>query len=119
MYLRIISEKNTAIIEMAGAAGLPLVPEKLRNPMETTTYGVGQVIRDAIACGCRKLIIGIGGSATNDGGAGMLQALDYQLLDDAGNPIPQKGPACPGFARSARRTGCRSFPGASFWWPAT
>ena len=95
----IISEKNTAIIEMAGAAGLPLVPETLRNPMETTTYGVGQVIRDAIACGCRKLIIGIGGSATNDGGAGMLQALGYQLLDDAGNSIPQKGS---GLARLCR-----------------
>lgn len=95
----IISEKNTAIIEMAGAAGLPLVPEALRNPMETTTYGVGQVIRDAIACGCRKLIIGIGGSATNDGGAGMLQALGYQLLDDAGNPIPQKGSGLAGLCR--------------------
>ena len=95
----IISEKNTAIIEMAGAAGLPLVPEALRNPMETTTYGVGQVIRDAIACGCRKLIIGIGGSATNDGGAGMLQALGYQLLDDAGNPIPPKGSGLAGLCR--------------------
>lgn len=86
-----IPQKQTAILEMAGAAGLPLVPESQRNPMETTTYGVGEVIRDAIACGCRKLIIGIGGSATNDGGAGMLQALGYELLDDEGTPIPRKG----------------------------
>ena len=97
----IISEKNTAIIEMAGAAGLPLVPEELRNPMETTTYGVGQVIRDAIACGCRKLIIGIGGSATNDGGVGMLQALGYGFFDAEGHPIPH---GAQGLSRLARIT---------------
>lgn len=87
----VIPGKRTAIIEMAGAAGLPLVPENRRNPLETTTYGVGEVIRDAVACGLRKLIIGIGGSATNDGGAGMLQALGYELLDGEGRPIPRKG----------------------------
>lgn len=76
-----------AIIEIAGAAGLTLVPEEMRDPMYTTTYGVGEVIRDAINRGCRHFIIGIGGSATNDGGVGMLQALGVHFLDDEGNEI--------------------------------
>lgn len=87
----IIENTGTAVIEMAGAAGLPLVPEEKRNPMNTTTYGVGEVILDAIKKGCRRFIIGIGGSATNDGGTGMLQALGYEFLDKAGKPIPQGG----------------------------
>lgn len=66
---------KTAVIEMAEAAGLPLVPVDKRNPMETTTYGVGELISHAMDRGCRKFIVGIGGSATNDGGVGMLQAL--------------------------------------------
>lgn len=76
-----------AIIEIAGAAGLTLVPKNKRNPMYTTTYGVGGVIRDAIGRGCRRFIIGIGGSATNDGGAGMLQALGVHFLDEEGSEI--------------------------------
>ena len=83
----IIDAASTAVIEMAGAAGLVLVPEEKRNPLYTTTYGVGEVIRDAIAQGCRRFIIGIGGSATNDGGVGMLQALGYGFLDKQGRPI--------------------------------
>ena len=79
--------RRTAVIEMAGAAGLTLVPAERRNPLETTTYGVGEVIKDAISKGCRRFIIGIGGSATNDGGAGMLQALGYGFLDEAGHQI--------------------------------
>ncbi len=71
---------NTAVIEMASAAGLPLVPGDQRNPMHTTTYGVGELIKDAINRGCRHFVVGIGGSATNDGGAGMLMALGYKLL---------------------------------------
>ena len=82
----IIDAASTAVIEMAGAAGLLLVPEEKRNPLYTTTYGVGEVIRDAIAQGCRRFIIGIGGSATNDGGVGMLQALGYGFLDKQGRP---------------------------------
>ncbi len=81
---------STAIIEIAAAAGLPLVPQELRDPMSTTTYGVGELILDAIARGCRTFIIGIGGSATNDGGAGMLSALGFELLDKDGAPI-QRG----------------------------
>lgn len=80
---------KTAIIEMSGAAGITLVPENRRNPLYTTTYGVGEVIADAIQNGCRNFIIGIGGSATNDGGIGMLQALGFQFLDKNNQPIPR------------------------------
>ena len=83
-----IVEEKTAIIEMAGAAGITLVQPKLRNPLNTTTYGVGEVIKDAIGKGCRHFIIGIGGSATNDGGIGMLQALGYGFLDKEGKQVP-------------------------------
>lgn len=81
-----ITEK-TAIIEMSGAAGITLVPKADRNPLHTTTYGVGEVIKDAIIKGCRHFIVGIGGSATNDGGIGMLQALGYGILDKNGNQV--------------------------------
>lgn len=79
--------ERTAVLEMAQAAGLPLVPKEKRNPMHTTTYGVGEMIRDAIACGCRKFILGIGGSATNDAGIGMLQALGFHFMDEAGREV--------------------------------
>ncbi|MGN0368261.1 MAG: glycerate kinase [Wujia sp.] len=78
----------TAVIEMASAAGLALVPAEKRNPMYTTTYGVGEMIRDAVNQGCRQFIVGIGGSATNDGGIGMLQALGYRFVDDSGEDVP-------------------------------
>ena len=77
----ILQDNKTAVIEMSGAAGLTLVPKEKRNPLYTTTYGVGEVIKDAIEKGCRRFIVGIGGSATNDGGVGMLQALGYGFLD--------------------------------------
>ncbi len=83
----ILEESKTAIIEMSGAAGITLVPDSLKNPMNTTTYGVGEVIKDAIKKGCRNFIVGIGGSATNDGGTGMLKALGFDLFDAAGAPI--------------------------------
>lgn len=83
-----IPDKQTAIIEMSGAAGITLVPRDQLNPRLATTYGVGEVIRDAIGKGCRKFIVGLGGSATNDGGVGMLQALGFGFLDANGNPIP-------------------------------
>lgn len=85
----IMESTKTAVIEMAGAAGLPLVPVEKRNPLYTTTYGVGEVILDAIKKGCRRFIVGIGGSATNDGGVGMLQALGYEFLDKDGKQIPR------------------------------
>jgi len=83
----ILGDKKTAVIEMAEASGLTLVPENKRNPLITTTYGTGQLIKTALDRGCRKMIIGIGGSATNDGGAGMLQALGVKLLDREGEEI--------------------------------
>ena len=84
----ILTESQTAIIEMSGAAGITLVPEQDRNPLHTTTYGVGEVIKYAISKGCRHFIIGIGGSATNDGGIGMLQALGYGMLNKDGKQVP-------------------------------
>lgn len=83
----ILGDKKTAVIEMAEASGLTLVPENKRNPLITTTYGTGQLIKAALDQGCRKMIIGIGGSATNDGGAGMVQALGAKLLDKNGEEI--------------------------------
>lgn len=83
----IIDETHTAIIEMAGAAGITLVSAQERNPLNTTTYGVGEVILDAIKNGCRRFLVGIGGSATNDGGIGMLQALGFGMLDKNGNQV--------------------------------
>ena len=84
----ILEESKTAIMEMSGAAGITLVPDAERNPLHTTTYGVGEVIKDAISKGCRHFIVGIGGSATNDGGIGMLQALGYGMLDKDGKQVP-------------------------------
>ena len=80
-----------AIIEMSAAAGITLVPEESRNPMNTTTFGVGELILDAIERGCRQFIVGIGGSATNDGGVGMLQALGYDFLTREEKPISYGG----------------------------
>ena len=82
-----IVKGSTAVIEMAQAAGLPLVPADKRDPMFTTTYGVGELILDAIHRGCRSFIVGIGGSATNDGGTGMLSALGFEFYDKNGEKI--------------------------------
>ena len=83
----IIENSKTAIIEMSGAAGITLIPQQMRNPLHTTTYGVGEVIKDAISKGCRRFIVGIGGSATNDGGIGMLQALGFDFLNASGKQV--------------------------------
>ena len=87
----IVEETKTAIIEMSGAAGITQVTEAQRNPLHTTTYGVGEVIKDAIHKGCRRFIVGIGGSATNDGGLGMLQALGFDMLNASGQPVSMFG----------------------------
>lgn len=89
----IIPDLKTAVIEMAEAAGITLVEEK--NPLEATTYGVGELITAAVREGCKDIVIGIGGSATNDGGIGMLQALGYSFFDKSGNETGQGG-ACLG-----------------------
>lgn len=87
----ILGDGRTAVIEMAAASGLPLVPEDQRDPRQTSTYGTGELIRAALDEGCRKLIIGIGGSATNDAGLGVAAALGARLLDDVGAPVPPTG----------------------------
>lgn len=84
----IIANSGTAVIEMSAAAGITLLGACERDPMKATTYGVGEMILDAVSRGCRDFIVGIGGSATNDGGAGMLSALGFALLDNDGNQIP-------------------------------
>lgn len=78
---------NTAVIEMAAASGLPLLSGLERDPMHTTTYGTGEMILDAVRRGCRNFIIGIGGSATNDGGIGCLQALGFGMLNKDGHQV--------------------------------
>jgi len=77
-----------AVVEMAAAAGLPLVPADKRDPRRTTTFGVGELLRQAVEAGAKRLIIGLGGSATNDGGAGAMQALGVRFWDAAGAPLP-------------------------------
>jgi len=89
----ILGDGVTAVLEMASASGLILVSPEKRNPLVATTYGTGQMIRAALDAGCRRLIIGIGGSATNDGGAGMAQALGAQLKDHDGLELAQGGAA--------------------------
>ena len=92
---------GVAVMEMAQAAGLTLVSGEWRNPLLTTTFGVGEMILDAAAQGATRVVMGIGGSATNDCGAGMLQALGFRLLDAAGNDLPRGGAALADLARSA------------------
>jgi len=86
-----LGEGETGVIEMAAASGLPLVPPDKRNPLITTTFGTGELIRNALDIGARKIIVGIGGSATVDGGAGMAQALGAELLDEKGKPLKRGG----------------------------
>lgn len=87
----ISGDTTTAIIEMAEASGIALVPFEKRNPLKTSTYGTGQLIQAALDHNVEKIILGIGGSATNDGGAGMIEALGGRLLDSEGNSIPSGG----------------------------
>ena len=81
----IVDKGTTAVIEMSAASGLPLLTPDERNPMETSTFGTGELIADALSRGCRKFLVGIGGSATNDAGMGMLEALGWRFLDADGN----------------------------------
>jgi glycerate kinase len=90
-FFGILGDGLTAVIETASAAGLTLVPPDKRNPMHTTTYGMGQLILKALDRGCRKFIIGLGGSATVDGGTGLLCALGIKFLDQNGRAVPQGG----------------------------
>jgi len=89
----LLEEGPTAVIEMAAASGLVLLKSEERDPRRTSTYGTGQIIQAALDADCRRLIIGVGGSATNDGGAGMAQALGARLLDEKGRDLPPGGTA--------------------------
>jgi glycerate kinase len=94
-----IIDDETAVIEMAAASGLTLLRETERDPRIASTYGTGELVRAALDAGCRRIIVGIGGSATNDGGAGVAQALGVRLLDDAGRDLPPGGAALAGLGR--------------------
>lgn len=87
----VLGDGKTAVIEMAEASGLPLLAAQERNPMQATSFGTGELIRHALRSGYRKLLVGIGGSATNDGGMGMLQALGLRFYDQAGKELGQGG----------------------------
>ena len=106
-------DARSAFIEMAAASGLELVPPGSRNPLKTTSWGTGELIRHALDAGVEHIIIGIGGSATNDGGAGMVQALGARLLDEQNNDIAQGGMGLEALARidisqlDARLAECR------------
>jgi glycerate 2-kinase len=90
-FYGISEDGNTAFIESAAASGITLIPESLKNPMVTTSFGTGEMILCAITTGFRKIVIGLGGSATTDGGAGALQALGVKFLDETGNEIKRGG----------------------------
>jgi len=94
-----IVDGNTAVIEMAEASGLALVPENERNPLRASTYGTGELILDAINKGCTRIIMGIGGSATNDGGTGMARALGARFLDSEGKELDEGGGSLDSLAR--------------------
>ena len=104
----VLGDGSTAVIEMAAAAGLALVPPERRDPLTATTRGVGELMAVALDRGTTRIIIGIGGSATNDAGAGMAQALGYSLTDASGNELPPGGIA---LSQLARIDGARRHPG--------
>lgn len=98
-YYGYLKDTNTAVMEMASAAGITLIPDSEKNPLLATSYGVGEMINDAIQRGCRNFIIGIGGSVTNDGGIGMLKALGVRFLDENGEDAGEGGQALAKVAR--------------------
>ena len=89
----VMGDGSTAVIEMALASGLALVPQRRRNPRVTTTAGTGEILKEAMNRGYTRVIVGLGGSATNDGGAGMATALGARFLDSEGRPLPPGGSA--------------------------
>lgn len=92
-FYGISGDASTAVIEMASASGLELLAQEERNPLITSTFGTGELILDALDQGCRKILLGIGGSATNDGGCGMAEALGVKFLDEQGQPLSPGGGA--------------------------
>ena len=98
----ILGDGRTAVMEMAQASGISLLKREELDPLRATTYGVGEMILDAVKRGCREFIIGIGGSATSEGGAGMLKALGYEINDEDGRPV---GPGLKDLDRVAEISG--------------
>lgn len=95
----LLGDGRTAVIEMAAASGLPLVPADRRDPRLATSYGTGEIIRSVLEAGLRRIIIGLGGSATNDGGAGMARALGARFFDANGDDLPDGAAALSGLQR--------------------
>lgn len=98
----LLGDGRTAVIEMAQASGLPLVPPDRRDPMVATTAGTGELIREALMAGCRRILVGLGGSATVDGGLGAMRALGFALLDSHGRPVLSGGRGLLGLERIGR-----------------
>ncbi len=98
-HYAILEQQHTAVIEMAQASGLPLIESRLREPLKASSYGTGELIRHALDQGCRRIIMGLGGSATNDGGIGMLQALGVSFLDTYKRELKSDGAALQHIAR--------------------
>jgi len=90
-WFLLLPDRKTALIELAQASGLPLLAEDERNPLETTTYGTGQLIKEAVRRGARRIVLTVGGSATNDGGTGIATALGVRFLDSQGRALPPVG----------------------------
>jgi glycerate kinase len=95
----VLGDRTTAVVEMAAANGLPLLREEERDPRITSTRGTGELILTAAMSGAHRIVIGIGGSATNDGGAGMARAFGYRFFDRGGNELPEGGAALSRLAR--------------------
>lgn len=110
----ISADGKTAFIEMATISGLPLVQKEQQNPMKTTTYGTGELIRDALEKGCNRFIIGIGGSATNDAGTGMLQALGFRFLNAQRQPLGTGGEILSEIASIDTSEACKRLANAHF-----
>ncbi|HYY54542.1 MAG TPA: glycerate kinase, partial [Candidatus Dormibacteraeota bacterium] len=89
----IIDDGATAVVEMAAASGLPLLAERERDPLRASSFGTGELLREAARSGARRVIVGLGGSATNDGGAGILRALGLRFVDEAGADVGEGGAA--------------------------
>jgi len=99
-----LGDRKTAVVEMAAASGLPLLRQEERDPRVTSTRGTGELILAAAASGAQRIVIGIGGSATNDGGAGMARAFGYRFIDRSGRDLPEGGAALARLARIEGQT---------------
>lgn len=98
-FFGMLDDGDTAIVEMAAAAGLPMLTKEQRNPEKTTSVGVGELLLQAVEAGAKKIVIGLGGSATNDGGIGMAHALGFRFLDSAGTELSPVGGSLAKIAR--------------------